>query len=73
MEDRSRRNNIRVEGIPSRENEGWDVAEEKLRKVVKDKLNIENVVIERAHRVKENNDDNDNDDRNSEPPTVLAK
>ena len=73
MEDRSRRNNIRVEGIPGRENEGWDVAEEKLRKVVKDKLNIENVVIERAHRVKENNDDNDNDDRNSEPPTVLAK
>ena len=73
MEDRSRRNNIRVEGIPGRENEGWDMAEEKLRKVAKDKLNIENVVIERVHRVKENNDDNDNDDRNSEPPTVLAK
>ena len=52
LEDRSRRNNIRVEGIPGSENEGWDVTEEKLKKVIKDELDIENVVIERAHRVK---------------------
>ena len=52
MEDRSRRNNIRVEGIPGSENEGWDVTEEILRKVIKDELDIENVVIERMHRVK---------------------
>ena len=52
LEDRSRRNNIRVEGIAGSENEGWDVTEEKLKKVIKDELDIENVVIERAHRVK---------------------
>ena len=52
LEDRSRRNNIRVEGIPGSENEGWDVTEEILRKVIKDELDIENVVIERMHRVK---------------------
>ena len=48
LEDRSRRNNIHVEGILGNENEGCDVMEEKLKKVIKD----ENVVIERAHRVK---------------------
>ena len=45
LEDRSRRNNIRVEGIAGSENEGWDVTEEKLKKVTKDELHIENVVI----------------------------
>ena len=34
LEDRSRRNNIHVEGIPGSANEGWDVTEEKLRKVI---------------------------------------
>ena len=50
LEDRSRRNNIRVEGIAGSENEGWDVTEEKLKKVIKDELDIGNVVIERAQR-----------------------
>ena len=36
LKDRSRRNNIRAEGMPGSENEGWDVTEEKLRKVIKD-------------------------------------
>ena len=52
LEVRSRRNNICAEGIPGSENEGWDVTEEKLRKVIKGKLDIGRVVIERAHRVK---------------------
>ena len=58
LEDLSRRNNIRIEGILGSENEGWDVTEEKLRKVIKGELDIENVVIERGHRVKRNNDNN---------------
>ena len=59
LEDRSRRNNIRVKGIPGSEHEEWDVTEEKLKK---DELDIENVITEREHRVKridgniENND-----------------
>ena len=52
LEDRSRRNNIRVEGILGSENEGWDVIEEELKKVIKDEVDLENVVIEQAHRVK---------------------
>ena len=58
MEDRSRKNNIRVEGIPGSENEGWDVTEEKLKKVINDELDIENVTIERTYRVKRNNRNN---------------
>ena len=73
LEDRSRRNNIRVEVIPGSENEGWDVTEEKLRKVIKDELDIENVVIERAHRVKRNNENNENNNQTRKPPTVAAK
>ena len=71
LEDRSRRNNIRVEGIPGSENEGWEVTEEKLRNVIKEELGIESVDFERAHRVKCNADNND--DMNSKPPTTVAK
>ena len=73
MEDRSRRNNIRVEGVPVSENERWDVTEEKLRKVIKDKLDNENVVTEQTQRVKQNNDNNENNEQTGQPPTVVAK
>ena len=46
---------------------------EKLGKVIKDKLDIENVDIERRHRVKRNTDNNDNDDLNSKPQTIAGK
>ena len=71
--DRSRRNNTRLEGITGSENEIWDVTEEKLKKVIKDELDIENVVIEQAHRVKRNNDNNENNDQTRKSPTVVAK
>ena len=73
LKDRSRRNNIRAEGMPGSENEGWDVTEEKLRKVIKDELDLENVVTELAHRAKGNNDNNENNDQTRKPPTVAAK
>ena len=73
FEDRSRRNNIRVEGIPGSENEIWDVTEEKLKKVIKHELDFENVVIDQAHRVKRNNDNNEKNDQTRKPPTVVAK
>ena len=73
FEDRFRRNNIRVEGIPGSENEIWDVTEEKLKKVIKHELDFENVVIDQAHRVKRNNDNNEKNDQTRKPPTVVAK
>ena len=62
-----------VEGIPDSENEKWDVTEEKLRKVIKDEIDIEYVVIERVHWVKQNNVDNSNNDENRKPPTAVVK
>ena len=70
LEDRSRRNNIRVEGIPDSEHEGWDVTEEKLKK---DELDIENVVTERGHRVKRINGNIENNDQTEKPPAFAAK
>ena len=46
LEVRSRKNDIRVESIPGSENEEWDATEEKLKKAIKDELDIENVVIQ---------------------------
>ena len=43
LEDRCRRNNIRVEGISGSENARWDVLKENLSKVIKDELHIEYV------------------------------
>ena len=48
--------------------------EEKLKKVIKDELDIENVVIQWAHRViMRNNDNNENSDQTRKPPTAVAK
>ena len=49
------------------------MTEEKLRKAIKNKLDIENVVIERAHMVKRNNENNENNNQTRKPPTVAAK
>ena len=53
QEDRSRRNNIRVDGIEEDENETWENTENKLRSFLYNKLDITNeLFIERAHRVR---------------------
>ena len=50
MENQSRRNNIRVNGILESSREAREEAEEKVKDAVKTKLGI-NINIERAHRV----------------------
>ena len=53
LEDRSRKNNLRIDGISEKENETWDECEQEVQLLIKDKLGIaENIVIERAHRIK---------------------
>ena len=60
MEDRSRRNNIRVEGVNESENENWQTTKEKFHDIIKNKLGVKNkdVVIERAHRVNRKGNNN---------------
>ena len=53
LEDRSRRNNLRIDGITEKENETWDECKQEVQSLIKDKLGIaENIVIERVHRIK---------------------
>ena len=52
MEDRSRRNNIRVDGVTGEKRETWEDCEKKVLDILRDKFEIKDVTIERAHRVK---------------------
>ena len=52
LENQSRRNNIRIDGILEEENESWDTTEEKVKQVLAEKLNLEEALhVERVHRV----------------------
>jgi hypothetical protein len=72
LEDRSRRNNLRVGGITECNGETWEQTEEKLKKMIQDTLGISShdVEVERAHRtgLKKNRDGTVNKKR-----TIVAK
>ena len=51
LEDRSRRDIPRIDGIAEVENETWEQTEEILQNLFKEKLQLENISVERAHRV----------------------
>ena len=69
LEDRSRRNNLRIDGISESRNETWEECEEEIQKVFNEKLGVKNVQIERAHRSKRSKSNN-----NSEKPrTIVCK
>ena len=53
IENRSRRNNLRIDGISEKKNKTWDDCEPEVQSLIKEKLRIaENIAIERAHRIK---------------------
>ena len=49
LEDRSRRKNLRINGIAGGENKNWKRHEEQLQNVFKEKLGFDNVQIENTH------------------------
>ena len=52
LEDRSRRNNLRIDGISEAPNETWDMCEDKVKDLIKSKLEInEDIEIDRCHRM----------------------
>ena len=52
LENQSRRNNVRVNGIPEEDNETWEETEAKVKQVLKDELNLDSAPdIERLHRM----------------------
>ena len=53
LEDRSRRNNLRIDGIKEKVGESWEDCEAEVEKLFREKLDIEDkIIIERAHRTK---------------------
>ena len=70
LEDRSRRNNIRIDGIEEEEGETWEISVAKATKVFKEKLGIEKeIIIERAHRRKRHYKDKDK----KRPRTIVLR
>lgn len=51
QEDYSRRNNLRFDGLEEKPNESWEETQEKVQRLLREKMNIGQVELERAHRV----------------------
>ena len=51
LDDQSRRNNLRIVGIPEEVGENWEKCQVKVSKIIKEEVNISQANIERAHRV----------------------
>ena len=71
LENQSRRNNIRVNGIPESDIETWEDAELKVKRAIKDNRGIE-VDIERAHRVERRKTKSGQANQN-QPRTVVCR
>ena len=72
LEDRSRRNNIRIDGVAEEAGETWEECERKVQHLLSEELVINNVVIERAHRVKAYSPEIKNS-KKLRPKTVVCK
>ena len=80
-ENQSRRNNIKIYGIPEAPVETWNDCEAKVKKALVDKLGItEEITIERAHRVghhkkrqQRSMDKGGPGQKNDEPRPIVAK
>ena len=51
LEDRSRRNNLKIDGIKEMDKETWDDCEDRIKEVLKSNLKLDGIEIERAHRL----------------------
>ena len=54
LEDRSRLDNLRFDGIPEYKNETWADTEDILKDTLREQLGMNNIKIERAHRIETN-------------------
>ena len=52
LEDRLRRNNVGIDGIAEEPGETWEKCDRKVQRLLSEELDINHVVIGRAHRVK---------------------
>ena len=70
LEDRNRRNNIRIDGIEDSSQETWSQTTEKVKSFIRNELKINDVVeIDRSHRVSTKN----NLSKTKKPRTIVCK
>ena len=69
LEDRSGRNNLRIDGIAEGANENWDQCEEQLQNVVEEKRGLNNVQIEHTQQVRNKR----SKDKKTKPRTIVCK
>ena len=69
LEDHSRRNNLRIDGVGEENGLGWDDYERKVKEIFIDKLELENdIIIERAHRARKSKYG-----KKDQPRTIVCK
>ncbi|XP_065640479.1 uncharacterized protein LOC136073055 [Hydra vulgaris] len=67
LENRSRRNNLRLDGIFEKPNENWNECENAVKEMFKKQLKISNeIIIERGHRIGQPKED-------KKPRTIVLK
>ena len=69
LHNRSGRKNLRIDGIAEWSNEIWEHCEEQLQNIFKEKLGLDNVQIELAHRVR----NKQNKEKKAKPRTIVCK
>ena len=69
LEVRSRRNNLRIDGVAESLNETWETTEKKVMDVFENKLGLRNIIIERADRAAPSQKQK----QNNQPRTIIMK
>ena len=70
LEDYSRRNNLRINGLNEEQGENNEILEVKLKKIFTEKLGVDNVTINSIHRLPKKQS---NDTHHSGPRTIIAQ
>lgn len=74
LENQSRRNNVRIDGIPEQHNETWLNTETKVKELLQEKLNLSfEPMIERAHRTGARPRSGAADGINTRPRTIVCR
>ena len=69
LEDRPRRNNLRIDGVAEENDESWDNCKRKVKEIFMDKLELESdIIIERAHRARKSKYG-----KKDQPRTIVCK
>ena len=71
MEDRSRRNNLRIDGIDEKPNKTWDECEARVQELIEVNLGITDAIeFERCHRISAQTNSSKNQNRSR---TIICK